>query len=77
MRNYDKPTIETTQQFRDKAGDVWRLETYYPKGKRNGNDRYWIATLINTTTGKSEAYANEWHLERALAHLKAGQRSLF
>lgn len=77
MRNTDKPTIETAEQFRDNTGQLWCVQTYYPKGKRHGNDRYWMATINKVGTTESIVCADVWHLERELAKLKAGQINLF
>lgn len=77
MRNLDTPKLETIEQFRDNTGALWCVQYYYPKGKRHGNDRYWLATIAKVGTTESITCANIWHLERELAHLKRGQRPLF
>jgi hypothetical protein len=76
MRNTSNPVIETTEQFRDHTGALWCVQTYYPKGKRNGNDRYWLTTISKVGTTETIVCADVWHLERELAKLKAGQLSL-
>lgn len=77
MRNLNKPTIETSEQFRDHTGNLWCVQFYYPQGKRHGQDRYWIATIAKVGSTESVVCADVWHLERELARLKAGQISLF
>lgn len=72
----NKPTTETLEQFRDKDGALWCVQAYYPDGKRKGNDRYWIATIANITTGESHVCADVWALERKLSELKRGQMRL-
>ena len=76
MRNTSKPVIETAEQFRDHTGALWCVQTYYPKGKRNGNDRYWLTTINKVGTTETIVCADVWHLERELAKLKAGQLCL-
>ena len=71
-----KPVIETTEQFRDRTGALWCVQNYYPKGKRNGNDRYWLTTINKVGTTETIVCADVWHLERELAKLKAGQLHL-
>ena len=77
MRNLNTPKLETTEQFRDATGALWCVQFYYPKGKRQGNDRYWLATINKVGTTHSIVCANIWHLERELRHLKQGQLPLF
>ncbi len=77
MRNTSNPVIETAEQFRDHTGALWCVQTYYPKGKRNGNDRYWLTTINKVGTTETIVCADVWHLERELAKLKAGQINLF
>lgn len=77
MRNLTKPTIETAEQFRDHEGALWCVQNYYPQGKRQGNDRYWITTIAKVGTTTSIVCADVWHLERELSRLKAGQINLF
>lgn len=77
MRNLNKPTIETSEQFRDHDGALWCVQFYYPQGKRSGQDRYWIATIAKVGSTESVVCADVWHLERELARLKAGQINLF
>ena len=69
----NKPVLETTAQYRDKHGQLWCVQTYYPRGKRNGNDRYWIATINKVGTTETIVCADVWALDRELAKLKAGQ----
>ncbi len=76
MRNTSNPVIETSEQFRDHTGALWCVQTYYPKGKRNGNDRYWLTTINKVGTTETIVCADVWHLERELAKLKAGQLTL-
>ena len=76
MRNTSKPIIETAEQFRDPTGALWCVQTYYPKGKRHGNDRYWLTTINKVGTTETIVCADVWHLERELAKLKAGQLCL-
>ena len=73
----NKPTLETTEQFHDHDGALWCVQLYYPQGKRNGNDRYWLATIAKVGTTESIVCADVWSLERELAKLKAGQINLF
>ena len=73
----NKPILETSEQFRDAQGNLWCVQTYYPQGKRNGNDRYWLATIAKVGTTESIVCADVWALERELAKLKAGQINLF
>ena len=82
MRNYDTPKLETIEQFRDNNGALWCVQFYYPKGKRHGNDRYWLATIAKVGTTESITCADIWHLERELGKLKnikpqRPQRALF
>ena len=72
----NKPILETNEQFRDHDGALWCVQTYYPQGKRNGNDRYWLATIAKVGTTTSIVCADVWHLERELSRLKAGQMRL-
>jgi len=76
MRNTSNPVIETAEQFRDHTGALWCVQTYYPKGKRHGNDRYWLTTINKVGTTETIVCADVWHLERELAKLKAGQLCL-
>ena len=69
----NKPVLETTAQYHDKHGQLWCVQTYYPRGKRNGNDRYWIATINKVGTTETIVCADVWALDRELAKLKAGQ----
>ena len=73
----NKPVLETTEQFRDAEGALWCVQTYYPQGKRNGNDRYWLATIAKVGSTEAIVCADVWALERELAKLKAGQINLF
>ena len=73
----NKPVLETAEQFRDAQGALWCVQTYYPNGKKQGNDRYWIATIAKVGTTESVVCADVRHLERELARLKAGQINLF
>jgi hypothetical protein len=82
MRNTDTPKLETIEQFRDNNGALWCVQFYYPKGKRHGNDRYWLATIAKVGTTESITCADIWHLERELGKLKnikpqRPQRALF
>ena len=76
MRNTDKPTLETVEQFTDNTGNLWCVQYYYPRGKRHGNDRYWLATIGKVGTTESIVCADVWHLERELSKLKRGQMQL-
>lgn len=76
MRNYNKPILETVEQFKDVNGALWCVQFYYPKGKRNGNDRYWLATIGKVGSTEAIQCADVWHLERELVNLKRGQLTL-
>ena len=73
----NKPILETSEQFRDAEGNLWCVQTYYPQGKRNGNDRYWLAYINKIGTNETITCAELWHLERELDTIKHGQRELF
>lgn len=72
----NKPVLETTAQYHDQQGQLWCVQTYYPRGKRNGNDRYWIATINKVGTTQTIVCADVWALDRELAKIKAGQLPL-
>lgn len=48
MRTSNQPKLETLQQFRDGLGQLWCVQLYYPRGKRDS--AYWIGTINKVGT---------------------------
>ena len=77
MRNNTQPTLETIQQFHDLRGDLWCVQIYYPKGKKD--DRYWIITIsyVGCPDEQSIKCATMNQYDYEVRKLTRGQQVLF